>query len=184
MAKNEIAQVKAETFLKNFIIDVLDFPIPGILFKDITPLVANADAFNLTINLLSNYFNNRINYDYVAGIESRGFWFASALAFLNNKGFIPIRKAGKLPGNNRIRSSYKTEYSEDTIEIQNNIFPPKASILLIDDVLATGGSMEGACRLINRANGCVSGMGVLAEIEALNGRTRLPTCELFSLLKY
>jgi len=183
MTENEIKEVNAETFLKTFIIDVPDFPIPGILFKDITPLLANADAFQLTINLLSNYFNNRINYDYVAGIESRGFWFASALAFLNNKGFIPIRKFNKLPSD-IASSTYTSEYGQGIFEIHKNAFPKKSSVLLIDDVLATGGSLDCACRLINTIGGCVSGMGVLAEITALEGRTKLPTSEVFSLLKY
>lgn len=183
MKDNNTPQVDADTFLKNYIIDVPDFPKEGILFKDITPLLGNAEAFQLTINILSNYFNNRINYDYVAGIEARGFWFASALAFLNNKGFIPIRKIDKLP-RNCIASTFTSEYGQGILEIHSDAFPKKSSILLIDDVLATGGTMESACNLINLVGGCVSGIGIVAEITSLNGRGKLPSSETFSLLKY
>ena len=146
--------------------DIPDYPKAGILFKDITPLLANAEAFEVVLENLSP-FTSQI--DFIAGIEARGFIIASALATKNRKGFIPIRKKGKLPSKTFSRS-YGLEYGEDELEIHQDAFPAGSRILLIDDVLATGGTISAALDLIADVGGVVPVISVLIEISSLKGR--------------
>ena len=146
--------------------DIPDYPKPGILFKDITPLLANAEAFSIVLENLSPL---TADIDFIAGIEARGFIIASALASKTGKGFIPIRKKGKLPSKTFSRS-YGLEYGEDELEIHQDAFPLGSRILLIDDVLATGGTISAALDLISDVGGLVPVVSVLIEISTLNGR--------------
>jgi adenine phosphoribosyltransferase len=146
--------------------DIPDYPKPGILFKDITPLLANAEAFSVVLENLSPLTTT---IDYIAGIEARGFILASALAVKTGKGFIPIRKKGKLPSRTFSRS-YGLEYGEDELEIHQDAFLPGSRILLIDDVLATGGTISAALDLIGDVGGLVPVVAVLIEIASLHGR--------------
>ena len=146
--------------------DIPDYPKPGILFKDITPLLANPEAFSIVLEKLSPL---TAEIDFIAGIEARGFIIASALAAKTGKGFIPIRKKGKLPSKTFSRS-YGLEYGEDELEIHQDAFPSGSRILLIDDVLATGGTISAALDLISDVGGLVPMVSVLIEISTLNGR--------------
>jgi adenine phosphoribosyltransferase len=151
--------------------DVPDYPKPGILFKDITPLLADSDAFALVLEHLSLLTEE---IDLIAGIEARGFILASALAAKTGKGFIPIRKKGKLPSKTYSRS-YGLEYGEDNLEIHQDAFLPGSRILLIDDVLATGGTISAALDLIADVGGEVPVISVLIEIASLKGRDLINT---------
>jgi len=157
--------------LLDYLPTVPDFPKPGIMFKDISPLLADQKAFAYAIDQLydlSNYFD----FDYVLGIESRGFIFATALAQASKKGLVLARKPNKLP--NKVYSeNYGLEYGTDSLEIQQEILPDKARVLLIDDVLATGGTLVAAGNLVKKAGSFVAGTLVLLEIAALNGSEKL-----------
>ena len=164
---------------------VPDFPIAGILFQDIAPLLANAEAFALIINELSSSAKSA---ECVAGIEARGFMLASAIAIKNNIGFVPIRKQGKLPGP-VIRREYGLEYGSDALEMQcNGLIANKSSkVLLVDDVLATGGTLLAALELISELKGEVVEVAVLLEITNLGGREEIkaafPNIAIRSLMK-
>ena len=157
--------------------EIPDYPKPGIRFQDITPLLANAEAFNTITRRFASFAEHGT---LVAGIEARGFIFASAVAHELNSGFIPIRKAGKLP-HHTISQSYGLEYGSDTLEIHVDAITSGASVLLIDDVLATGGTIGAAIELIQRGGGHVAHVLALLEIDGLSGRRHL--CEKFPTLK-
>ncbi len=161
-----------------------DYPKPGVLFQDITPLLADGAGFKTVNDHLSRYIDKQ---QLIAGIEARGFIFAAAVASSTGKGFIPIRKAGKLP--NRVFSqTYGLEYGTDILEIHVDAIGEHSDVLLIDDVLATGGTIEAAIKLIERAGGKVEHVVTLLEIEALKGRQRLtdkfPDIRVTSLIVY
>jgi adenine phosphoribosyltransferase len=159
----EIAQALA------LIREIPDYPKPGIRFQDITPLLANAAAFNTITKKFATFAEPGT---LVAGIEARGFIFASAVAHELNSGFVPIRKAGKLP-HHTISQSYGLEYGSDTLEIHSDAITPGTSVLLIDDVLATGGTISAAIELIQKCGGEVSHVLALLEIDGLSGRQNL-----------
>ncbi len=146
-----------------------DYPKPGILFQDITPLLANGEAFNIVTKELSSFSQPEV---VIAGIEARGFIFASAVAHSVGHGFVPIRKSGKLPFT-RISQSYGLEYGEDVLEIHSDAISIGQKVLLIDDVLATGGTIEAAISLIHALGGQVYQILSILEIASLNGRQRL-----------
>ena len=146
-----------------------DFPKPGIIFKDITPLLANADEFKKVCNQFVQVANLS---EYIAGIEARGFIFASAVAALTNKGFIPIRKSGKLPGE-VITKMYDLEYGKSSLEIHTGLIPAGGKVLLIDDVLATGGTAIASIDLLKMAGLNPVSIAFLLEIPALGGRSRI-----------
>jgi len=146
-----------------------DFPAPGILFQDITPVLSNADALAVITQALSDFDPTA---KVVAGVEARGFILGSALALQRSSGFVPIRKKGKLPAAT-FSQSYGLEYGEDVIEIHRDAFLPQETVLLIDDVLATGGTLEASLKLIEEAGGHISSIVVLLEIASLRGRARL-----------
>lgn len=148
---------------------IADFPKPGILFQDITPLLANAEAFACITNEFSKL---AAGAHVIAGIEARGFIFASALSNAMNIGFVPIRKAGKLP-HQVYSQNYGLEYGTDILEIHIDAIPSTGTVVLLDDVLATGGTFEAAIELVHRAGGTVNQILALLEIESLGGRQRL-----------
>jgi adenine phosphoribosyltransferase len=153
----------------NLIRVIPDFPKPGIIFKDITPLLANAGAFRDVCNQIAEYVDE---VDYIAGVEARGFIFAAAVAAISNKGLIPIRKSGKLPGNT-YSTSYDLEYGKATLELHSDLIPLGGKVLLVDDVLATGGTAVAALDLIKMAGLSPITMAFLLEIPALGGRSRI-----------
>lgn len=158
--------------LKDYIRDIPDFPKPGILFRDITPLLKDATALSTTIDRLAEAAA-KWPVDAIAGIESRGFVFATALAVKVGKGLIPVRKPGKLPYATH-RQEYDLEYGSDAVEIHTDAFEKGQRILLVDDLLATGGTMGAACDLVHKAGGEVVGCLFVIELSFLEGRSRLP----------
>ncbi len=170
------------TDFKKHIHDVPDFPKKGIVFKDITPLLADAKTFAAAIDRLAEPFVGK-GVQIVAGIESRGFLLASPLACRLGAGLVPIRKKGKLP--RKVKSaSYDLEYGQDSIEAHEDAFPSGAKVLLVDDVLATGGTARAACELIESIGGQVAGVSFLIELGFLNGRAKLAGRDVRALVKY
>ncbi len=168
--------------IKNYIRDVQDFPKNGVLFKDITPLLANKEAAEACLhNLLELVGDQKI--DKVVGIESRGFFFGMLLAQELNAGFIPIRKAGKLPHSTLVEP-YSLEYGMDILEIHEDAILPGEKILLHDDVLATGGTAKAACRLIEKLKGDIVQCNFIMEIGFLNGNNKLRNYDSRSLITY
>jgi adenine phosphoribosyltransferase len=167
---------------KQLIVDVPDFPKKGIVFKDITPLLADAKAFATTIDHMAEPFVGK-GITVVAGIESRGFLLATPIAYRLGAGVVPIRKKGKLP--RKVHSaSYALEYGTDSIEAHVDAFPKGTKVLLVDDVLATGGTAKAACELIEKIGGTVSGMAFLIELGFLDGRKKLPGKAIESFVTY
>ncbi len=155
--------------LKQVIRDIPDFPSPGILFKDITPLLQDPVAMSAAVRGLSEISNS---YDVVAGVEARGFIFGAAIAQLAHKGFVPIRKSGKLPYSS-YSESYALEYGESTLQIHTDSIKPGQRVLIVDDVLATGGTLTAAIKLVERCGGVVDCLAVLIEIAGLGGAANL-----------
>ena len=153
----------------DLILVITDFPKPGIIFKDITPLLADAKALNDCCEKIALYAKDA---DYIAGIEARGFILASAVAVLSGKGFIPIRKSGKLPGQ-VISQSYELEYGQATLEIHSDLVPAGKKVLIVDDVLATGGTALASVELIEKASLIPTCLVFLLEISQLGGRSRI-----------
>jgi adenine phosphoribosyltransferase len=167
----EIVMPKNTTNLADYIRSVPDFPTTGILFRDITPLLADRDAFSAAVDALAAPFvNAKINY--VAAVEARGFIFGAAVAKALNAGFIPIRKHGKLPY--KIQSvTYTLEYGTDTVEVHSDAAEPGSKVLMVDDLLATGGTMAAACELIEKLQAQICGIAFLIELTDLSGREKL-----------
>lgn len=164
-------------------IRVIDgFPVDGISFKDITTLLKDAGALNECINQMAEKFKD-INVDVVVGPESRGFIFATPLAYLLKTGFVPVRKPGKLPAET-ISYEYSLEYGMDSLEIHKDSIMPGQKVLIVDDLLATGGTMFAAAKLVEKLGGEVVGLGFLIELEDLNGRDKLSNYKVESLVKY
>lgn len=162
--------------------DVPGFPKPGIVFKDITPVLADPALLKGLIDTLAGrYASQRI--DYVAGIESRGFILAAPVATALAAGFVPIRKKGKLP-REVYREEFQLEYGTDVIELHQDAFPAKSRVLLLDDVLATGGTAAAAIRLIERAGAQVAGVAFMIELGFLDGRSRLGDKDIHALIRY
>ncbi|MEI7812874.1 MAG: adenine phosphoribosyltransferase [Ignavibacteria bacterium] len=165
-----------------FIRSVPDFPKKGIIFRDITTLLMDKNAFRQTIGKLYD-FTAGLKVDKVVGIESRGFIFGGLLAEKLNAGFIPVRKPGKLPYKT-IRESYALEYGTDTIEMHSDAIEKGDKILIHDDLLATGGTMEATCRLVESLGGEIVQISFLIELSFLNGRDKLKNYEVKSLINY
>lgn len=168
--------------LQALIRDVADFPKPGVVFKDITPLLADPAGLCLAVELMANPFR-KSKVDIVCGAESRGFIFGTAIAQTLGAGFVPIRKPGKLPSA-KIREEYALEYGTDTLEIHADAVRPGQRVLLVDDLLATGGTMRASCDLIARLNAEIVGVAVLIELDTLSGRSRLRPHRVHSVLTY
>lgn len=168
--------------LTNFIRDVPDFPKAGILFKDITPLLADAEALRAAIEHLAQPYRNGA-VDLVVGIESRGFIFGTALARELGVGFVPIRKPGKLPAD-AISAEYDLEYGTDRIEIHTDAIAEGQKVALVDDLLATGGTMSAACQLVSELKGEIVGLSFVIELDFLNGREKLGDLPIHTLIHY
>lgn len=169
-------------WLKGYIRDIPDYPQPGILFRDITPLLQDTQALRFAIDKLTERYRGA-GIDAVVGIESRGFIFGTPLAYLLGVGFVPVRKKGKLPADT-ISIQYDLEYGTNVLEIHTDGLRPGQRVLIVDDLLATGGTTEGTVRLVESLGARVVSLAFLIELEALKGRSRLPGQDVFALLSY
>jgi adenine phosphoribosyltransferase len=169
-------------YLKKLIREIPDFPKPGILFYDITTLLKDGPGFRAVIDALKEHYQES-GVDTVIGIEARGFIFAPALAYALGAGFVPVRKPRKLPSD-RVSVSYQLEYGTDSLEIHKDAIANGHSVLIVDDLLATGGTAEAVTRLVEQVGGKVAGAGFVIELSFLNGRRKLEDYDVFSLLKY
>ena len=168
--------------LKKLIREVPDFPKAGILFYDITTLLKDAGGLAHVIDALkARYRDARV--DVVLGVEARGFIFAPALAYSLGAGFVPVRKPGKLPAET-VKASYQLEYGSDSLEIHKDAIAPGQRVLIVDDLLATGGTAAAVARMVEDMGGVVAGIGFVVELTFLDGRRKLAGHELFSLLQY
>ncbi len=172
----EIEQIQA------LIRDVPDFPEPGIIFRDITPVLADPIAFSTITDLIVVHFG-RGSVDKVVGIEARGFIIASPVAYHFGAGFVPIRKKGKLPAM-AVGVDYDLEYGTATLELHVDAIEPGERVLIVDDVLATGGTARAAAQLVEQIGGQVYGIACLIELDALEGRAQLPGHDLHTLIHY
>jgi adenine phosphoribosyltransferase len=162
--------------------DIPDFPVKGVLFKDITTLLKDPDAFQETIDaLVDHYIDDEV--DVVAAIESRGFIFGAPLAYELAAGFVPIRKPGRLPSE-KISADYTLEYGTNTLEIHKDAIQPGQRVLLVDDVLATGGSAKAAAELVERLGGKLVGIAFAIDLTYLKGMEKLTDYDVFSLIQY
>ena len=168
--------------LTDYIKDVPNFPKKGIIFKDICPLLKSPEAWTKVMTQLG-FFCEETTPDLIVGIESRGFIVGSALATSQKLGFVPIRKKGKLPGD-LLGVDYTLEYGEDELEIQIDAFEGNPRVLLIDDLLATGGTVNASTELIEKAGGQLVGCGFIIELDELNGRENVPNVPIRSLIRY
>ncbi len=168
--------------LKEIIRDIPDFPKKGILFKDITPLLQNPEAFHLAVDILAETLQNK-KIDYIVGIESRGFIFSPVLAYKLNAGFIPVRKKGKLP-HTTYEVGYALEYGEAILEIHQDAIPKGARVAIVDDLLATGGTAMACAQLVEKSGGKVEKIAFLIELLFLKGRDKLSKYDLFSIIQY
>ena len=168
--------------LKKLIRDVPDFPKPGVLFRDITPLLADPQGLALSIELLANPFRGK-GIDVVVGAESRGFIFGTAVACAISAGFQVVRKPKKLPFK-VVSMTYDLEYGTDTLEMHSDAIQPGQRVLIVDDVLATGGTMKACVDLVKQLGGEIAGVAVMIELEFLKGRERITPIEAHSVLRY
>lgn len=168
--------------LKLRIRDIPDFPKAGILFRDITPLLANGEGFREAIRLLADRYRDQ-RIDLVVGVEARGFVVASAMAYALGVGLVPVRKPGKLPYKTH-RSTYALEYGTDALEIHQDAIAAGQRVLVADDLLATGGTVSATVDLVRRLGGEVVGLAFLIELTGLGGRDRLQAHPIFSLIQY
>ncbi len=168
--------------LKANIRDIYDFPKKGIIFRDITTLLKNSEANKEAIDSIVKILE-KVEFDYIVGPESRGFIFGAPIAYVMNKGFIPVRKAGKLPAET-IKKEYALEYGTAEIEIHKDALKKGDKVVIVDDLLATGGTSKAIAELIERSEASVSAMAFLIELEALNGRDVLKDYNINSVIKY
>jgi adenine phosphoribosyltransferase len=168
--------------LKTMVRTVPDFPKPGILFYDVTTLLKNRVGFAALIDALAAHYIGK-DIDLVLGIEARGFIFGPALAYRLNAGFVPVRKPKKLPAET-ISVTYDLEYGSDKLEIHADAIQPGQKVVLVDDLLATGGTMEATIQLVNRLGGKIAGLAFAVELDFLRGRDKFPEYDVFSLLHY
>ena len=168
--------------LRELIRDVPDYPKKGIVFKDITTLIKRGDAFDEVINIFLEKCKDK-KIDLVAAVESRGFIFGGAVANRLKVGFVPIRKFGKLPANT-VEQKYDLEYGIDTLEIHKDAVSPGQKVMIVDDLLATGGTIQATCKLVEKLGGEVAGILVMIELGFLNGREKIKDYDLFTLIRY
>ena len=168
--------------LKQHIRHVPDFPKTGILFYDITTLLRDPEGFRVTVDMLSTQYVNQ-GIDLVVGIESRGFILGAAVAHRIGAGFVPIRKPGKLPAK-ALKETYDLEYGKDALEIHEDAIEQGQRILIVDDVLATGGTASAAAKMVKSLAGELHALAFLIELTGLNGKARLPGENVFSVLQY
>jgi adenine phosphoribosyltransferase len=168
--------------LNQYVRDIQDFPIPGVVFKDITPLLGNPKAVKECMALLINSLRDK-NIDKVVGAESRGFFFATLLAYELGAGFVPVRKPNKLPYTT-ISATYELEYGTDTLQIHTDAIKPGERVVIHDDVLATGGTAKALCELVERLGGVIVQCNFLMELSFLHGRKKLGTYPVYAPLIY
>lgn len=168
--------------LEDWIRDIPDFPQKGVLFKDITPLLQNGPAFHAALDRLAAHYRGA-GIEAVVGVESRGFIFGAPLAYLLNCGFIPVRKFGKLPSQT-VSVEYALEYGTNVVEMHTDAIRPGERVLIVDDLLATGGTVDATIKLVNELGGEIVAVSVLAELSALHGRARLAGYDVHSLVVY
>lgn len=168
--------------MENFIRAIADYPTPGVTFRDITPLLGNGPALRQAIAEMSSRFEDA-GIDRVIGVEARGFILGAPIAVALGAGFVPVRKAGKLPWA-VVREEYALEYGTDKLEIHRDAIHPDERILVVDDVLATGGTAAATCRLVSALGGHIVALSVLIELSALNGRSQLGATRVESLLLF
>ena len=167
--------------LARYVRDIENFPKEGVTFRDITPLLNDANAFSKTIDAMAEPFQS--NVDLVCGTEARGFILAGPVAKHFNAGFVPVRKAGKLPWDIE-REEYELEYGTDLLEIHRDAIRPGQRVLIVDDVMATGGTAAATAQLVGRLGGTLVGCSFLIELACLDGRKKLPYADIFSLITY
>ena len=168
--------------LKRYIREVPDWPKPGILFYDITTLLKDPVGMHHAVDSLANHYVGRL-IDRVVGVEARGFIFAPMVAYRLNAGFIPVRKSKKLPAAT-VQASYSLEYGKDALEMHRDAITPGQEVLIIDDLLATGGTAAAVAQMVESQGGRVAGLGFLIELEFLKGREKLAQYDVYSILKY
>jgi adenine phosphoribosyltransferase len=168
--------------LYRLIREIPDFPKTGILFRDITPLLADPSGIALAVELLANPFRGK-NIDLVVGAESRGFIFGTAVACCLSAGFVLVRKPGKLP-HKKVAMTYDLEYGTDTLEMHEDSIIKGQRVLIVDDLLATGGTMKACCDLVEKIGGHIAGLACLIELTGLRGRDKLPGYDIHTVLKY
>lgn len=168
--------------IKSLIRDIPDFPKPGIVFRDITTLLSNPEGLRYTIDSMAEQCAD-LAVDYIVGMESRGFIFGAPLAYRMNVGFIPVRKPGKLPA--AVHSvEYDLEYGTDTLEIHQDAASPPSRVLIVDDVIATGGTAAATAKLVEQTGCELAGFGFIIELTALAGRAKLPDVPIVALVEY
>ena len=168
--------------LEDYVISIPDFPEPGIIFRDITSIIGNADGLKLAVDELQAAVKD-LDFDVIAGLEARGFIFGMPLAYNLHKSFIPIRKKGKLP-RETVSETYDLEYGTATIEVHKEDILPGQKVLLVDDLLATGGTIRAGIKLVERLGAEVAGVLVILELAGLNGRAVLEGYDVTSLISY
>ncbi|MBM6840243.1 adenine phosphoribosyltransferase [[Clostridium] spiroforme] len=169
---------------KQYIADIPDFPEPGIIFRDVTPLLKNKEAYHQTIAAFKKWVDSlSVKVDVVAGPEARGFIFGCPVAYEIGAGFVPVRKPGKLP-RETVSEEYALEYGTNEIQIHADSIQPGENVIIVDDLLATGGTVEATVKLIEKLGGKVVGIAFLIELEALKGREKLNGYEVCSLVTY
>ncbi len=167
--------------LRHHIRDIPDYPQPGVMFRDITPLLGDPAAFSASIGALAEPHLGQV--DLVAGVEARGFMFAAPVAHRLGVGFVPVRKSGKLP-HTTVTETYELEYGTDSLEMHADALAPSSRAIVVDDLLATGGTARAACRLVERGGASVAAVLFVIELSALNGRTKLAAYDVRSLLPF
>ena len=168
--------------VKDYIISIPDFPSKGIIFRDVTSVLESPEGYALAIDEMNKLLKD-VDYDLIAGTESRGFIFGAPLAYLDKKGFVPVRKKGKLP-RETVEMSYDLEYGSATIEIHKDAIKPGDRVVLVDDLIATGGTVEAAIKLIEQLGGQVVKIVFLMELAGLEGRKKLEKYDVASVIRY
>ncbi len=168
--------------LKNCIRDIPNFPKEGIIFKDLSTLLRNKDAFRKSVDLLSHQFKKE-KIDFVVGVEARGFIFGAALAYKLHAGFVPVRKKGKLPYKTH-SITYQLEYGTDTLEVHEDAVHPGSRVLVVDDLLATGGTVKAVTELLKGQKATIVGLAFLVELRFLKGKDKLKDYPIYSVIKY
>lgn len=168
------------SWLAGHLRDIPDFPQPGIVFKDLTPLLGDVDAFRFAVDAVADHAAG-LTVDKVVGIEARGFIFAAAVAYRLGAGFVPVRKPGKLPWK-KVTETYALEYGSDSLDIHEDALNAGDAVYVIDDVLATGGTAAATCRLVERLGGQIAGLAFVVELGFLDGRGKLTDHDILSLI--
>ena len=168
--------------LKNCIRDIPNFPKEGIIFKDLSTLLNNKEAFKKSVDLLAKQFRNE-KVDYVVGVEARGFIFGATMAYKLHAGFVPVRKKGKLPYKTK-SVTYQLEYGTDTLEVHEDAIPPGSRVLVVDDLLATGGTVKAVTDLLKTQQAAIVGLAFLVELRFLKGKEKLKDFPIYSVIKY